>query len=297
MAHFINSNSIIHKGLLPICRECIAADIEQAPKEEQWNLTDKYCQWADVPFIPETWSKMYEANGAEAFGVYVAMFRDKPYNTLNWKQYNDVYLRIKDENRVEDALPLVKEEKERKMRQKWGPNYTTEELEYLENLHSGLLKTQNVVGALQEDQAIKLCKLSLMIEVKIRAGEDITREIKAYDDLSKLANFTSKVIRDGNEFSSVGEIYAFLEKSDWINRYYDDAVRDEVDYSIKDMKLWTQYLYTNETGIAEEIDRRISQLELAAKLTGDNFDKDEFKDYAKKQEKVNLEEEEFKLEV
>jgi hypothetical protein len=56
--------------------------------------------------------------------------------------------------------------------------------------------------------------------------------LKAYDDLSKLANITPKAVKDANEFNSVGEIFAWLEKKGWINKYYDGAIKDEVDFTI-----------------------------------------------------------------
>jgi len=99
-----------------------------------------------------------------------------------------------------------------------------------------------------------LCKISLIIEQKIRDGSDFSKDLKAYDDLSKLANLTPKAIKDANEFNSTGEIFAYLEKLGWVNKFYDGAVRDEADYTAKDIKYWLQYLYVNETGVAEEIE-------------------------------------------
>jgi chaperonin GroEL (HSP60 family) len=96
---------------------------------------DKICQWADVPFIPEEFDKIYEGHGRDAIGFYISMFRGKPYDTLDWKIYNDVYLTLKDENRVEDALPATRAALKRKLVQKWGQTYDDQELEYLENLH------------------------------------------------------------------------------------------------------------------------------------------------------------------
>ena len=78
------------------------------------------------------------------------------------------------------------------MRRKWGKHYEKEDLEYLENLHLGILQSQNVVGVLNEDQALKLCKISLIIEAKIRGGVDFSKDLKSYDELSKLANLTPK---------------------------------------------------------------------------------------------------------
>lgn len=292
------NNSIIHGGSLPICRQCLAKQLDKANQEgELWNVMDKICQWADVPFVPEEFDKIYEGHGRDAIGFYISMFRGKPYDTLDWKMYNEVYQQLKEENRVEDALPEVRASLRRKMQQKWGRNYDDEQLEYLENLHQGLLNSQNIVGALNEDQALKLCKISLIIEEKIRAGEEFDKDLKAYDSLSKLANLTPKIVKDANEFNSTGEIFAYLEKKGWINKYYDGAVRDEADYTAKDIKLWLQYLYVNETGVAEEIEQRIENLKISAQLQGKKFDEAEFRDYMAQQGSAPLEEEDFKVDL
>ena len=190
----------------------------------------------------------------------------------------------------------MKEYQMEKRRQKWGHNYDDEELEYLENLHQGLLNSQNIVGALNEDQALKLCKISLIIEQKIRAGTDFSKDLKAYDDLSKLANITPKAVKDANEFNSVGEIFAYLEKKGWMNKYYDGAVKDEVDFTIKDIKYWLRYLYVQETGISEEIEQRIQNLKDAAALTGADFNENEFRDYMENSGNFDeFEEEDFEV--
>lgn len=292
------NNSIIHGGSLPICRQCLAKQLDKANQEgELWNVMDKICQWADVPFVPEEFDKIYEGHGRDAIGFYISMFRGKPYDSLDWKMYNEVYLQLKEENRVEDALPDVRASLRKKMQQKWGRNYDDEQLEYLENLHQGLLNSQNIVGALNEDQALKLCKISLIIEEKIRAGEEFDKDLKAYDSLSKLANLTPKIVKDANEFNSTGEIFAYLEKKGWINKYYDGAVRDEADYTAKDIKLWLQYLYVNETGVAEEIEQRIENLKISAQLQGKKFDENEFREYMAQQGSAPLEEEDFKVDL
>ena len=293
IANYIANKSMIHQGSLPICRSCIAKMIDDAPPDQKWNVADKLCQWADIPFIPEVWEKIYKGHGKDAFGVYASIYRDEQYKTLDWKMYNEVYLTLEEENRVEDALPSVREDQERKLLQKWGQNYDRSELEYLENLHQGLLESQNIAGALNEDQALKLCKISLIIEQKIREGSDFSKDLKAYDDLSKLANLTPKVIKDANEFSSTGELYAYLEKTGWINEYYDGIDRDEADFCIKDIKFWLQYLYVNETGVAEEIEHRIENLKISAQSSGQVFNEKEFRDYMKEQGSAPLTEEDF----
>ncbi len=278
-AHFIAVNSLLHSGSLPICRECLAKMISSAPEKECWNVIDKICQWADVPFLPGEWEKLYQANGKDTLGVYIAIFRTEQYKTLDWMTYNNVYLQLLEEGRVEDAIPELREKRLQDWRRKWGMGYDEEQLEYLENLHLGLINSQNVVGALNEDQALKLCKISLIIEEKIRGGVDFTKDLKAYDELAKLSNLTPKNVKDANEFDSFGEVYAYLEKAGWQNKYYDGAVRDEVDNTEKNIKNWIRYLYINETGIAEEIEQRINNLKVAAELEGEEFDEIGFRDY------------------
>ena len=280
-AHYIAVNSPLHNGSLPICRECLAKMISSTPQEERWNMVDKICQWADVPFVSGEWEKLYQANGKDTLGVYIAIFRSEKYNTLDWMKYNKAYLQLLEENRVEDGIPELREKQLKDWRQKWGVNYDEEQLEYLENLHQGLLNSQNVVGALNEDQALKLCKISLIIEEKIRANVDFTKDLKAYDELAKLSNLTSKNVKDANEFDSFGEVYGYLEKTGWLNKYYDGAVRDEVDNTEKNIKNWNRYLYVNETGIAEEIEHRINNLKIASELEGEEFNESEFRDYIK----------------
>ena len=207
-SHYIAVNSPLFNGSLPICRECLAKMISNASEDERWNVVDKICQWADVPFIPGEWEKIYQSNGKDALGVYIAIFRNEEYKNLDWEIYNNVYLQLLEENRVEDAIPELKEKQLKDWRKKWGMDYDEQQLEYLENLHQGLLNSQNVVGALNEDQALKLCKISLIIEEKIRAGLDFSKELKSYDSLANLSNLTPKNVKDANEFDSFGEVYA-----------------------------------------------------------------------------------------
>lgn len=294
-AHYIAVNSKIHNGSLPICRECIGQMISNEKDEsKKWNLVNKLCQWADIPFIPEEWDKIYCTKGKDAFGIYCSIFRSEPYNTLDWNMYNEVYLQLKEEQRLEDAIPTLKEKQMNDLRKKWGMSYDDEQLGYLESLHQGLVTSQNIVGALNEDQALKLCKISLIIEEKIRAGVDFDKDLRAYDSLAKLSNLTPKNVKEANEFDSFGEVFAYLEKAGWMNKYYDGAVRDEVDNTEKNIKNWLRYLYVNESGVAEEIEERINNLKVAAELEDEEFDENEFRQYMDEQ---NIEQEDFKIEL
>ncbi len=124
----------------------------------------------------------------------------------------------------------------------------------MENLYNGLLSTQNVVGALQTDQAQKLCKVSLTIDERIRAGQDFDKLMGSYEKLTKVADFTPKNAKSDSDFSSMGEIVAWLEKRGWLNPWYDDANRDIVDEVIHSNQAFVQRLYTNESNLGDEIE-------------------------------------------
>lgn len=274
---FISVNSQFFNGQLPICRYCLTSMLSAAEELDRWNLMDKICQWANIPFIPEKWDEMYQADGVEAIGPYFAIFRNKEYERLNWSEYNEVYKELAEKDKLSAALPRYQDQQLLELQAKWGLNYDEEELEYLENLHRGLLASQSVVGALQEDQALKICKISLSIDEKIRDGIEFDKDLKSYDNLVKTANFTPKTSKNGDDFDSVGEIFAYLEKTGWINKYYDGAVRDEVDNTMKNIQNWCRRLYTNESGIGEEITERIQNLRLANQEA--NYDEKDFDDF------------------
>lgn len=292
-ANFIGVRSSLLNGTLPICRKCIANMFAAKPEDERWNTANKLCQLADIPFIPEEFEKIYQANGTDAFGAYCAIFRDKQYQSLDWQMYNEAYLQLKEEERLEDALPEIKAATQERLQKKWGPNYDDQQLQYLENLHSGIISSAGIVGALNEDQVLKLCKVSLIIEEKIRASMDIDKDLKSYDMLCKEAGITTQAMKEGSEFNSWGEIGAFLEKLGFKPHYYDGAIRDEVDKSMKDICYWNRYLYINETGIAEEIQERINQLKVADTLTGEDFDWGEYNKYAADVDET----EDFKIDI
>lgn len=147
-----------------------------------------------------------------AFGPYCAIFRAEEYKGLNWKQYNDAYLQLQEEKRMEDAMPQLKADKLQKQHELWGMNYDEEEIMYLENLYKGIAASHNIIDELNEDQARKLCKISLLMDENIRAGLDIDKLAKTYETMTKIANLEPKDIKDGKEFESCGEVFAYLEK-------------------------------------------------------------------------------------
>ena len=279
--NFSPSRSIFCKdGYLPICNTCLNNFLKE--NDFNWRDVDKICQYADIPFIPKEWERLREMTDEDSlFSTYATIFQGKEYEGLGWDNYYEQFKNLKEVGLIEDELPKLRDEKFKKLREKWGGNYADEDLVYLEGLYTGLLATQNVNGALQVDQAQKICKISFEIDSRIREGADFDKLLTSYDKLVKTAEFTPKNVKNATDFDSVGELFRWLEKRGWKNKFYDNVTRDIVDETMKNVQNFTQRLYTNETGISEEIDRRVAALQSAKELedyydTNKQYDLDEY---------------------
>ena len=277
---FIKTKSLFYPdGYLPMCTDCIKQLLIE--HNFDWDLVDKLCRYADIPFIPAEFERLHESNGDNVFQVYADVFLSSEFEGLGWKQYYEEFLRLKEKGHIEDELPILKEEKRKQLKEKWGSNYDDEELQYLENLLDGLLQTQNISGALQFDQALKICKISLNLDSKIREGADFDKLMGSYDKLVKTAEFTPKNVKNASDFESTGELIKWLEKRGFKSKFYDNVTRDIVDETIKNIQSYNQRLYTNESGIGDEITRRIEALKTIKDLenyydVGKEYDLDEF---------------------
>lgn len=255
--------------VLPICNSCIKDFLKT--ESFSWEAIDKLCQLADIPFIPKQWETLYQANGQDTFPVYARVFNAREYESIGWDDYYKQFLELKERGLIEDELPLINEEKLARLREKWGSNYDDEELFQLEDLYNGIIASQNVNGALQVKHAKQICMMSLELDSRIRAGADFDKLLSSYDKLVKVADFTPKNSKSANDFDSVGELFHWLEKQGWRNKYYDGATRDELDEMMKNFENYNQRLYINESGIAEEIARRTEQLKTVNEAEQENF--------------------------
>ena len=265
-------------GYLPLCNRCVENILLE--NEYNWKIIDKFCQYADIPFVPEQFEKIKNMNQDNVFSTYAALFFEEEYENLDWQTYFYEFKKLKEQKMIEDELPGIREEKYKKLVEKWGP-YEFSELNYLEQLLNGLLTTQNINGALQFDQALKVCKISLELDSRIREGADFDKMLTSYDKLVKTAEFTPKNTKNASDFDSVGELMKWMEKRGHITRFYDNVTRDIVDETIKNIQAWNQRLYTNDSSIADEITNRIEALKNVQKMenfydTQQEFDIDEY---------------------
>lgn len=283
--NFTRSNSFLFRdGYIPMCNSCIRNYLEANDGQDMWTKVDKLCQLTDTPFVVRLWQETFDQNGYDAFPVYVSMFTTNKYEQIEWKPYYDKYKALERTGKLEKEIPLLSEEQSKELRKKWGGNYDDEALEYLEKLYNGLYATQHISGKLQDDQAQKICKLSYEIDNRIRDGIEFDKILGSYDKLIKAADFTPQNSKNLNDFDSIGELTKWMEKRGWRCSFFDGVTRDIVDETIKNFESFNRRLYTNETGVAEEIQQRIESLKAADQIekesdifaTKQEYDLDEF---------------------
>jgi hypothetical protein len=242
-----------------------------AARDWDWEYVDKMCQMADIPFVPKEWERLREMTEREVFYRYATIFMQSEYDGIGWSDYYKAFKELKAAGVLEDEIPEIADKKRKDLKDKWGANYDDEALRYLEGLFNGLMTTQNVNGALQIDQAKKICKMSYEVDRRIEEGSDFDKLLSSYDKLVKAAEFTPKNVKNINDFDTFGEAIKWLEKRGWRNTFYDNVTRDIVDESMKNFQNFNQRLYTNESSMPEEIARRIEALKTTAALENDNY--------------------------
>ena len=87
-------------------------------------------------------------NPVGAFYRYATIFQNTEYEGLGWGDYFDAFRTLREQQKIEEELPGLAEEKQKKLRERWGGNYDDEALAYLDDLYNGLLNTQNINGKL-----------------------------------------------------------------------------------------------------------------------------------------------------
>ena len=251
-------NPFFQDGYAPLCNSCIKSFL--ISKKFEWNEVDNLCRTLNIPFIPKRFEELRDSAKLDVFPIYAATFASQEYERIDWTNYYKAFKELEENGTINSELPLISDQRREELRAKWGGNYDDEALNYLENLLSGLISSQNITGALQSDQALKICKISYELDCRIRSGQDFDKILGAYDKLVKTAEFTPKNVKNINDFDSIGELIRWEERRGWKNKYYTDVSKDIVDETIRNIQNYNRNLYLNESGIGDEITRRIEAL-------------------------------------
>jgi hypothetical protein len=228
---------------------------------------DKLCQWADYPFFPDKWMPLVSRGGTKELTKYVETYcLAEAYHGIGWSEINEEWRKIVSEGNAITKLPLLNEQKLSELREFWGSDYKDDEIIRMEKEYQDLKRTFNLTTIPQKTSALNLCKLSLRISSKISNNGEIDKDIKSYNELLKIGGFTVENSNKMGDFESLGEVYAYLEKTGWVNRYYDGAIKDDVDKTIANSQAFNRRLVLGETSMREQAEQKLANLGLGNTL-------------------------------
>lgn len=268
ITEFVPTKSPFHpKDRSLMCLTCLEKLVD--PKD--LNQVDKMCQWLDIPFFVNEWTRIWNAARERTLHVYVKLLSDNPsYTSLDWSTVNEKWQDAETCGTLIDNVPVVAEGWRREMMRKWPSDQERddEDYHYLENFYNDLCTTQNLVSATQRDDAKRLCEVGLLATKKIRAGLDAKNEMAIYHNIVKTEGFEPKNAKNIGDFDSVGELYTWLEKRGWKPKWHTEP-QDSVDFTIKNIQKYLQRLVAGEGALADQVENRRKQLELANRLEED----------------------------
>lgn len=271
-------SSFFPSGYLPYCIEHITTLFDYTNIAEM----DRFCRWADWPFYANKYILLLKTkrDAATTLNLYykqniVQMYKEGYSSPIDWESVSKEYIEQKRQGTLLNYISPEKQlQKEQQLRQFWGDGqeeigrYSLSQLEYLDNLYHDLERTQNLTTGAQADQAKKLARLSLAMDIaeENRELELYVKLMGAYEKLVKVADFTPKNSQSSSSFESMGELVAFLEKTGFINKFYDGEQRDIVDKTIKSQQIFLRRIVSGESNLSERIEQRLQRMQLLDRL-------------------------------
>lgn len=270
-AYYPTKSKFFRDGLLTICRECLREQVDQS----NWHEVDKLCQWADYPFYPDAWDKLYRELDDRALDAYVRAFTaSEEYETLDWSIVHKEWQTAIESGDYREKVPEISDHLYGELRTLWGDDYHRDELAYMDRFYKGLCESHNIITEIQRDNARNLAKLSVRISQRISKGMEVDKDIRSYSELMKTGGFTQENIRNMSDFESVGEVMAYLERTGWRNPYYNGAPQDQVDETIANIQNFLRRIVMGESNLRETVEQRLSGMGIATAATFDLTDSD-----------------------
>lgn len=282
---YIKGNSpFLPGGYSIVCTPCL----EKMVPSDDLAKVDQLMRWLDIPFYFGQWTQLQKLNKEHtlrAYAGYLASNGEQYDPKLGWKELNDKWLHLREKGDVEleREIPEMDAAWVGRMKKKWPGKFIKEDYESLEDLHSGIIGSFNVITPTQADEAKKLCRIAHIIDKKIENGEDVSKDVKTYLDLKKAGGFETKDAKTLTDFDSVGEVFVYMGKKGFQPSFATEK-KDVVDMTMHNTQEYLRRLVMNESSLADQVEKRKEAYDLSKRLEEDYFSEEQFKKY----EEVNL---------
>lgn len=159
---------------------------------------------------------------------------------------------VKTHRRLLEKVNEIKVDFIERMHEKWGGEYSFEELMQLESQFNSIITALNVSNPTQLENIKKVCKMSVLVDQYIQGGEtkailEGTNALAKLTDIAQINEMT-EVASEGT-IKTVADLYKYMEDHGWRWSFYDKVDRDIVDTTIKDIQQSIRTEINNATGL------------------------------------------------
>ena len=267
-AELVPSYSPFHpSGRTSLCYSCTESMVDG----QDLNQVDRWCQFANMAFLPDEWRKLFRQHSTQAFKRYAESYHSINYYKYDWSTQNAKLIELAKKGTLEFTLEELQPQIIAELKQAWG-DLPQADLLKLETLFNDSLQDYTISSANERDMLRKICRLSLMIDL------DFNKNVVDKDKLgeyNKLMTSLQKVVEknEGNKITSLGQILAFIEQNGYKPNFYDGIPRDELDLLERNIKEHITDAVLSAVNISEVYEQR-----KLAYSKGENEDNPEIED-------------------
>lgn len=220
-----------------------------------------------IPFNPNQFylaqmNSDTEEEALEAYFEYLETIQENEYMPADGKmsgfdKINDEWGLIRNHHNLLLSIPIFRKEFEERNREKWGYNFSFQELVRLENLYTTTLKTYNITDPFKRDAVKKAAITSLQIDSLILEGDGKgAKELTmVYQNFLKIADVeqVSGVAADDGTIRTVADLVAYLETRGYHIESNFVEKKDIVDMTLDNILENTKLIVSEKTGIDTDL--------------------------------------------
>lgn len=270
---FVKSGSVfLPGGRSYLCLDCL----EKMVNVDDLDEMNRLMRWLDVPFDVNLLMNVRRGGKNGSRGVLRAYFNqlyDGKYEGRTWKEENERWKRIREERKEDEEIEAFKEDREKKLHERWSAGYSWDELMWLDEYYEHIKATQNVSTPILEEYAKDLCEIELQIKKGLRSGEDVKKLMDARNDTIKIANFTANNSKTASAFESIGELMVYYGKKGFKVNYHQEP-KDSIDFLMKNDQNYLRRVVMNEGSLGEMVEEKKEAYNLSVQLEESEKDYD-----------------------
>ena len=262
------------EGNVPFCFNCVAKKMDIA----DLNVGNRICQMANCAFFPNDWNKFVRKTPtAEGLRKYFNLYGDINYQVMDWGEQNALLEKKARHGLIEDEIEELEEHLTISLKKFWG-NQPPERLRALEEQYNITCEQYGVSSNIEADLIKKFTFISIMIDEELKAGMTNKDSMSAYKEILIQINKVMENSSHTKALTSLGEVFAVMEKMGYKPNFYDGIPKTEIDFLANDIRGYLKKLIEGESLITEQYYNMKENLSRIQQEIGENENYDEDED-------------------